>query len=139
MVAQVSCGVLVIDGEQRLLLGQAAMSPRWDIPKGIAEPDEPWPDAAARELREETGLLADPAALHPLGLHRYLPGKQLALFAWRPTAAPDPTALRCTSLFRTRDGRMLPEITRFAFVPWPEALAKVGKNLARVLTELGPS
>ena len=35
----VSCGVLVTDGE-RLLLGHATRSPRWDIPKGMAEPGE---------------------------------------------------------------------------------------------------
>jgi hypothetical protein len=30
-----SCGVLVTDGE-RLLLGRAPLSPRWDFPKGAA-------------------------------------------------------------------------------------------------------
>jgi 8-oxo-dGTP pyrophosphatase MutT (NUDIX family) len=133
-----SCGVLVTDGEL-LLIGQAAASPRWDIPKGIAEPGEAWPDAAARELQEETGLLVTPAALAELGVHRYLPGKQLALFAWRPPAMPDPATLRCTSMVRTRDGRLIPELARFAVLPWNDAIARVGKNLARVLTALAPS
>ena len=34
-----SCGVIVTDGE-RLLLGHASRSPRWDIPKGGVEPGE---------------------------------------------------------------------------------------------------
>ena len=50
-----SCGVIVTDGE-RLLLGHATRSPRWDIPKGIAEPGESLAAAARRELFEETGL-----------------------------------------------------------------------------------
>jgi hypothetical protein len=36
-----SCGVLVTDGVQ-VLLGQASRSPRWDIPKGLAHPGEPF-------------------------------------------------------------------------------------------------
>jgi len=127
-----TCGVLVSDGAH-LLIGQATASPRWDIPKGVAEPGELWPEAAARELREETGLVADPAALIGVGVHRYLPGKDLALFAWRPPAMPDPATLRCTSMFRHRDGRLVPEFARFAVLPWDEAVARVGKNMARVL------
>ena len=51
-----SCGVIVTDG-QRLLLGHATGSPRWDIPKGIAEPGESFAAAAVRELFEEVGIL----------------------------------------------------------------------------------
>src|SRR5579875_2499428 len=94
-----SCGVIVTDGT-RLLLGHASRSPRWDIPKGLAEPGESLAAAAARELEEETGLAVPPAALTALGVHRYLPGKDLALFAWQPARMPDPAALACRSTFR---------------------------------------
>ncbi|MBN8905238.1 MAG: NUDIX domain-containing protein, partial [Rhodospirillales bacterium] len=70
--------------------------------KGMAEPGEPSSNAAARELEEETGLIVAPDVLVSLGRHRYLPGKDLALFAW------------------------------------DDALARVGKNLARVLAEVRP-
>jgi 8-oxo-dGTP pyrophosphatase MutT (NUDIX family) len=130
-----SCGVLVSDGA-RVVLGQFARSTIWDIPKGVAEPGETFDAAAARELREETGLVAPPEALAALGVHRYLPGKDLALFAWRPPAMPRPDELRCTSFFRLPDGRSMPEFVRFAVVPWDDALARVGKSMARVLNEL---
>jgi 8-oxo-dGTP pyrophosphatase MutT (NUDIX family) len=133
-VTATSCGVVITDGA-RLLLGHAARSPRWDIPKGVAEPGEAFHAAALRELREETGLAAEPDALAPLGLHVYLPGKQLALFLWH-RALPDPATLVCATVFRTRDGALVPEFDRFGLFAWEDALARVGKNMRRVLGAL---
>ena len=132
---QTSCGVIVTDGK-RILLGHATRSPRWDIPKGVAEPGENFADAAARELREETGLVVSPDQLVELGVHAYLRGKDLALFAWRPPQLPDPQSLACTSLFALPNGTMLSEFDRFDLFPWDEALLRVGKNLARILTSI---
>jgi 8-oxo-dGTP pyrophosphatase MutT (NUDIX family) len=132
---QTSCGVIVTDG-QRLLLGHATRSPRWDIPKGVAEPSESFAAAAARELHEETGLVASPDELIVLGVHPYLRGKDLALFAWAPQPLPDPGSLCCSSHFALADGTLLPEFDRFGLFPWHEALGRVGKNLARVLTSI---
>jgi 8-oxo-dGTP pyrophosphatase MutT (NUDIX family) len=131
-VRLLSCGVLVTDGE-RLLLGHATGSPRWDIPKGLLDPGETPVGAALRELREETGLIADPAALQDLGVFRYRPGKELALFLWRHAELPDPASLHCSSRFRSARGAMLPEFDRFAVLPWDVALSRVGKAMAGVL------
>ena len=57
-----SCGVIVTDGAL-VLLGRFARRALWDIPKGVAEAGEEFAAAAARELREETGLVAWPDAL----------------------------------------------------------------------------
>ena len=130
-----SCGVVVTDGE-RILLGHATRSPRWDIPKGVAEPGESFAAAAARELFEETGLSVAPEALTNLGVHPYLRGKDLALFAWIPRQLPDPRSLVCTSQFALADGKLLPEFDRFGLLPWDEAQTRVGKNLARVLASI---
>ncbi|HEY1930784.1 MAG TPA: NUDIX hydrolase [Acetobacteraceae bacterium] len=132
-----SCGVLVTDGA-RLVLGHATHSPRWDIPKGVAEPGEPYAVAAARELDEETGLIVPPDELRDLGLHTYLPGKGLALFLWRPPIMPDPRQLACRSTFQLPSGASFPEFDRFGVFPWDEALQKVGRNMARVLAALRP-
>jgi 8-oxo-dGTP pyrophosphatase MutT (NUDIX family) len=136
MAKSISCGVIVTDGE-RLLLGHATRSPRWDIPKGVAEPGESIGAAARRELREETGLDAPGAALRPLGVFRYRAGKDLALFVWTLPALPDPAALVCTSHFAW-SGRMLPEFDKFALVAPDEALARVGKSLAALLAAILP-
>jgi putative (di)nucleoside polyphosphate hydrolase len=130
-----SCGVLVTDGD-RILLGHATRSPRWDIPKGVAEPGENFVEAAARELREETGLAVPAGELVELGVHPYLRGKDLALFSWVPTELPDPEKLACSTHFTLANGSQLPEFDRFGLFPWDEGLARVGKNLARVLTSI---
>jgi len=135
---QTSCGVIVTDGE-RILLGHATRSPRWDIPKGVAEAGENFAAAAARELHEETGLVVSPDELEALGVHAYLRGKDLALFAWRPPQLPDPQSLVCASLFALPSGTMLPEFDRFDLFPCDEALLRVGKNLARILTSIRES
>jgi 8-oxo-dGTP pyrophosphatase MutT (NUDIX family) len=129
---QTSCGVIVTDGE-RILLGHATRSPRWDIPKGVAELDEGFPAAAARELFEETGLVVAPDELAELGVYPYLRGKDLALFAWVPPQLPDLQSLSCSSQFALANGTLLPEFDRFGSFPWDEAMLRVGKNLARVL------
>ena len=130
MAKLVSCGVIVTDGK-RVLLGHATRSPRWDIPKGLAEPGESHVAAAVRELAEETGLVVTDAELRALGVHAYLRDKDLALFVWMP--APD--TLLCRSTFVLPDGSIVPELDRFGLFDWNEALGKVGKNLARVLTQ----
>jgi 8-oxo-dGTP pyrophosphatase MutT (NUDIX family) len=130
-----SCGVLVTDGD-RILLGHATRSPRWDIPKGVAEPGENFASTAARELLEETSLAIAPEELADLGVHPYLRGKDLALFMWNPPQLPDPEGLSCSSCFTLPNGTRLPEFDRFGLFPWEESLSRVGKNLARVLASV---
>jgi 8-oxo-dGTP pyrophosphatase MutT (NUDIX family) len=131
-----SCGVIVTDGE-RLLLGHATRSPRWDLPKGEAEPGESFDAAAHRELFEETGLDAPEAELRPLGVFPYRRGKDLALFVWTQQQLPDPRTLVCTSQF-SWSGRMWPEFDRFGLFTREEALGRVGKSLAALLAGILP-
>ena len=127
--------MVVTDGAA-VVLGRFARRALWDIPKGVAEPGEDFATAAARELQEETGLEVPPGALLDLGVHRYLRGKDLALFLWRVEAMPAAEGLRCTTFFRAADGALVPEFDRFAVLPWAEALPRVGRNLQRVLDEV---
>lgn len=133
-----SCGVIVTDGE-RLILGHASRSPRWDIPKGGIEPGENLAQAAARELQEETGLAAPPDALTPLGVKEYMRNKDLALFAWAVPTLPDPKTLVCSGFFELPNGARLPEFDKFGLFTIEEATGLVGKNLARLLSEISLS
>lgn len=135
MAKPTSCGVIVTDGRV-ILLGHATRSPRWDIPKGIADPGESFAAAAARELLEETGLHVSQAELRDLGVHVYQREKDLALFTWMPAAMPDIAGLTCVSMFALPDGTVLPEFDGFGLFAWDAALGKVGRNLARVLAQV---
>lgn len=58
--------VAVVDPDDGVLLQKRAIEPgegNWSLPGGVLEFDEQPRDGAARELREETGLRADPTAL----------------------------------------------------------------------------
>jgi hypothetical protein len=81
--------------------------------------------------------LVAPGELTALGVHAYLRGKDLALFAWTPQITPDPKNLVCTSTFALPNGSTLPEFDRFGLFSWDEALSRVGKNMARVLAKIG--
>jgi 8-oxo-dGTP pyrophosphatase MutT (NUDIX family) len=131
----ITSGVIVTDG-QRILLGHASRSPRWDIPKGGVEPGETLAAAASRELREETGLEVPAEVLVPLGVKPYLRNKDLALFVWIVATLPDPKTLVCSEFFTLPNGTRLPEFDRFGLFTIDEALTRVGKNLARLLSEI---
>jgi 8-oxo-dGTP pyrophosphatase MutT (NUDIX family) len=131
----VSCGVVVTDGRV-LLLGHATRTPRWDIPKGVADPGEEFLAAACRELQEETGLVADPQALVPIGTYPYMSDKGLCLFGWVPLAMPDPKMLVCVSTFEARDGAILPEMDRFGLFSRDEAVQLVGRGMAEILAQI---
>ncbi|MHB8449927.1 MAG: NUDIX domain-containing protein [Mycobacteriales bacterium] len=70
---KVGVGVVVRDGDGRLLLVQRDIEPergRWALPAGFLDADESPQAAAARECREETGLevaVGDLLGLYPAG------------------------------------------------------------------------
>jgi 8-oxo-dGTP pyrophosphatase MutT (NUDIX family) len=141
MARLLSCGVLVLDGAGALLLCHATGTPRWDIPKGLAEPGESPLDAACREADEETGIVLEPADLLDLGRHAYLRNKDLHLQAARPEGL-DAARCRCRSFVRDAWGRMRPEVDAWAWAPFRElASPRIAKGLAALFAgavPLGP-
>ncbi|MEP6607788.1 MAG: NUDIX hydrolase [Burkholderiaceae bacterium] len=138
MPKAVSCGVIVRRAAGELLLGHATGSNYWDIPKGVRDPGETSIDAALRELREEAGLQFEAHQLRELGLHRYLPRKDLHLFVRDP---PDPTldieACSCSTHYTSRHGgREIPEVDAYRWASRSEVPHLCGKNMTRVLMSL---
>ncbi|GIF51439.1 ADP-ribose pyrophosphatase YjhB (NUDIX family) [Asanoa ferruginea] len=99
---RVTCGVVVLDERDRVLLIRRDGEGTWGIPGGGLEPGETWEQAARRECLEETGwdieldgllgVYSDPATQ----THRYPSGAVVqfvgAVFLGRPgsrTATPD--------------------------------------------------
>ncbi|MGE5116427.1 MAG: NUDIX domain-containing protein [Betaproteobacteria bacterium] len=130
-----SCGVLVLAPAGELLLGHATGTPRWDIPKGIAEPDETPVQTALRETVEETGLRLAVDELLDLGCHAYRRGKDLHLFAVLRERF-DTAGCACRSTFVDRHGRSVPELDRFAWIAFDDVPARCGRSLAALLGAL---
>jgi putative (di)nucleoside polyphosphate hydrolase len=95
-----SCGTLVINSRNQLLLCHITGTNKWDIPKGLQDVGESPLQAARREMREETGLIFDEQLFEELGCFDYRPDKRLHLFKVRaPTDFDNLDHLACTSYF----------------------------------------
>ncbi|WP_329159827.1 methyltransferase, FxLD system [Streptomyces sp. NBC_01717] len=60
--------VVGTDALGRVLLGRSQQQ-EWELPGAMAEPGEGFEQTAVRALAEQTGVMADPADAHVLGLH----------------------------------------------------------------------
>ena len=128
-----TCGVLLLTAQRELLLCHATGASHWDIPKGVADPGESPRETAVRETFEEAGLRLDPQHLLDLGRMAYRPHKDLHLFALRSERL-DLAACVCTSQFRDRHGRLVPEADAFEWTPFDRVPERCAKSMTRVLT-----
>lgn len=135
---KVSCGVLILNEHDQLLLAHATGQRHWDIPKGGAEPGESPREAAVREVREETGLVLDPATLEEIGRVPYTARKDLHLFRVRlRTGSCDIRACRCESLFPHRiTGAMTPEVDAFRWTDLPDLPMFAAASMTAALRRL---
>ena len=132
---EVSCGVLLLNRRDEIFACHASGTPRWDLPKGVAEPGENPRDAALREAWEEAGLRLPAAALVDLGEFDYLPTKRLHLFALRVADdAIDVPRCSCRTFFpHHRTGVATPETDAWGWKRRLDAPGWCGKNMVRVL------
>jgi putative (di)nucleoside polyphosphate hydrolase len=129
-----SSGILVLNAQAELLLCHATGTPRWDIPKGVADAGETELQAALRETAEETGLqFEEPERVLDLGRFAYLRGKDLHLHAVLIERI-DASRCVCSTHFRDAQGRMRPEMDAYAWVAFGDLAKRCGKSLAALLT-----
>ncbi|GII90533.1 NUDIX domain-containing protein [Sinosporangium siamense] len=83
MVLPVDDGLLVVRRDVEPRRGELA------LPGGFIDMGESWQQAAARELREETGVAVDPAAVRLLDVHSAPDGTVLVFARGPRLAAPD--------------------------------------------------
>jgi 8-oxo-dGTP pyrophosphatase MutT (NUDIX family) len=130
----VSCGIVLLDPEGRVLLAHATGTNHWDVPKGQGEPGETEQDSARREMVEETGIAVDAARLVDLGRFAYRRDKDLHLFAARALDNElDLARCVCVSLFpRRHDGVMIPEMDAWRWVAPADVDDYASRSLARL-------
>ncbi len=130
----VSCGIVLLDPDGRVLLAHATETSHWDIPKGHGEAGEAPHVTAVREMVEETGMVIAAGRLKDLGLFVYRRDKDLHLFAARAHDHElDLTQCICTSMFPRRpDGLLIPEMDAYRWTV-PE---EVERYASRSLTLL---
>jgi ADP-ribose pyrophosphatase len=101
------------------LLEPAHEGSLWEVPAGLIEPDEDPAAAAARELGEELGFVADASAMTPLGPWTFPVPGMIAERSHYYCVEVDPGA-RATP---TEDGSALERAAAICAVPLSEALA----------------
>ena len=110
----------------------------WSIPKGEIDPDEDPLMAARREFREETGQAID-GAFTPLDPVKIASGKVIE--AWAIEHDLDAAAITSNSFeieWPPRSGKKqaFPEVDRAAWFPAAEALRKINKGQAPLITQV---
>jgi 8-oxo-dGTP pyrophosphatase MutT (NUDIX family) len=130
----VSCGVVLLDPDGRVLLAHATETSHWDIPKGHGEEGEAPHVTALREMVEETGIVIDAGRLTDLGLFVYRRDKDLHLFAARAHDNElDLTHCVCTSMFpRRSDGTLIPEMDAYRWATPDEVEQYASRSLTKL-------
>lgn len=133
-MAKLSCGILMVNPELRVLLvhpGGPFFKRRdagvWSIPKGLCAPGEDPAVAARREFREELGFEPPGGALHSIGFVKQS-GK--TVHAWTFTGEWDPAKLVSNTFeleWPPKSGRMetFPEVDRAEFFSAEQAYEKI--------------
>jgi 8-oxo-dGTP pyrophosphatase MutT (NUDIX family) len=134
----VSCGIVLLDPEGRVLLAHATGTNHWDIPKGQGEPGETEAQSACREMIEETGIDVAASRLIDLGRYVYRRDKDLHLFAARALAEElDVSRCVCVSMFpRREDGVMIPEMDAWRWTAPSEVEHYASRSLTRLFGTL---
>lgn len=115
---KLSCGVLVIDDNGRLLMqhvkGKEEGSGHWDIPKGGQAAWESPEQTAIRELAEETGVIASEDDLIDVGVYEYNRFKDIYLYVLRVKEVDT----RNLTINETKEDRSYGYVDDYRMIPW---------------------
>jgi predicted NUDIX family NTP pyrophosphohydrolase len=131
-----TCGVFVFNPDGRMLICHVTNADKftWSIPKGRIDGNERPVESAIRELREETGIIAEEADLKEIGRSSYKSGRELIAFSYYPKYPIDPATLKCESMVEKENVEAFPEIDGYAFINVDLAHTYVHGTQQKVLT-----
>lgn len=133
---EISCGVLIFNPDNLLLLGHVTGQKHYDIPKGLWESGESFIDTAIRETNEETGISLHKEDLIDLGAFKYNSKKDLQLFQVNNYNI-NLSNLVCTSTFEHfYTKKILPEVDGFILCTKDDAINLVAKSMSKVLENI---
>ena len=135
---KVSCGILIKNEFDELLMGHVTGNSFFDIPKGGLDEGESYLACALRECEEETSIKLNESQLKDLGLHKYNKEKNLYLF--EVNVKKDEIKLEslvCHSMFEHRyTKKMVPEVDGFSWVNVNDVDQFCAKSMAALLKKL---
>ncbi len=135
---KITCGIFLIDTQtNRLLICKPNNSENfWSIPKGIAEDDEEFFDAAKRELYEETGIKYNKLEIDKVvdldSIKYEKRNKMLHSYAVYINEDIDNIKLKCKSMI-DNDPKKGPEVIEFKWVTPEVALKMLHESQVRAL------
>lgn len=128
---KLSCGVLVVDSNDNILMLHVTGQDFWDIPKGTQEECETPIHTAIREMEEESGIIAKEEDLIEIGWCEYNRFKDLWLFILL-TDNIDLNKLKCRSTFTDQYNDECPEIDDYRLVKLEDADRYMCNSLKRL-------
>lgn len=133
MTKPTSCGILIINENDEVLVGLSTGNNKYDIPKGQKEDGESTIEAAVRECKEETGLLFHKEHLTFVGYFNYSNYKDLVLY--RTSVNSNDVCIQdlyCESTFTKKDGTILPELSGYKWMSLNQYETHLFKNMQKV-------
>ena len=133
-----SVGIFFVTSDNRILIGHPTYSSDgagfWTIPKGKMDEGETEEQTAKREFFEESGLTIDgfpDGTLEYLGDEEYRHKKKRLVAFYFKTLMVPPRPI-CVS-YLEKDGKQIPEIDRFQWVTYDEAVKLLHYTQAAIL------
>lgn len=136
MTKPVSCGIIVLNEKDEILVGHSTGNDKYDLPKGQKEENERHIDCAIRECKEETGILFEEKDLSFIDRFNYSRYKDLVLYLADVRSEDiDMTTLICESHFVMK-GKTYPEMDHYKWIPIKDYKDYLFKNMIKVFDEL---
>lgn len=136
-----SCGIIILNENNEILLGHVTGQKHNDIPKGMLEDNEKEIDCAIRECSEETSLVFEKESLIELGEYSYLKDKLLHLFLVNVKKSDiDLTKLKCESYFEHYyTKKQMPEVDGFNWFDLNGVENHLAKTMGGLLKKINGS